>query len=220
VYNSATAGSGATAVTPGYYYWNGTAWERLTTLTNLSSSAWLLTGNAGTDPVTNFLGTTDNKDLVFRTFNTEKMRITNSGNVGIGTTTPNEQLEITGNLRLPVSTASVGLIKSGSNRFIHNFGINNFFAGVNAGNLTMTFVGGNTGVGVNALFSNTTGHNNTAYGWQALYSNTTGYINTASGVGALYSNTTGYLNTANGWQALYNNTTGNHNTANGTNALF
>ena len=31
VYNTATAGGGATAVTPGFYYWNGTAWERLTT---------------------------------------------------------------------------------------------------------------------------------------------------------------------------------------------
>ena len=29
VYNTAAAGSGAKAVTPGYYYWNGSAWERL-----------------------------------------------------------------------------------------------------------------------------------------------------------------------------------------------
>jgi len=53
------------------------------------------------------------------------------GNVGIGTTSPNEQLELTGNFRLPPSTASVGVIKSGANRFIHNFGTDNFFAGVN-----------------------------------------------------------------------------------------
>jgi hypothetical protein len=29
VYNSATAGSGATAVTPGFYYWSGSAWIRV-----------------------------------------------------------------------------------------------------------------------------------------------------------------------------------------------
>lgn len=29
VYNTATAGSGATAVTPGFYYWSGSAWVRL-----------------------------------------------------------------------------------------------------------------------------------------------------------------------------------------------
>jgi hypothetical protein len=141
-----------------------------------------------------------------------------NGNVGIGTTTPNEQLEITGNLRLPVSTASVGVIKSGGSRFIHNYGTDNFFAGVNAGNLTMTGLGGNTGVGVRALFSNTTGFANTANGVSALYSNTTGFDNTANGYGALYSNTTGFDNTANGVSALYSNTTGNFNTALGYNA--
>src|ERR1043165_7334480 len=39
-------------------------------------SYWNLTGNTGTNPATNFVGTTDNKDLVFRTNNTERMRIT------------------------------------------------------------------------------------------------------------------------------------------------
>ena len=43
------------------------------------------------------------------------------GNVGIGTFTPNEQLEITGNFRLPATTATTGIIMSDGNRFIHNF---------------------------------------------------------------------------------------------------
>jgi hypothetical protein len=50
--------------------------------------AWLLTGNAGTNPTNNFLGTTDNQDLVFRTNNSEKVRVLSNGNVGIGTSTP------------------------------------------------------------------------------------------------------------------------------------
>lgn len=47
---------------------------------------WRLLGNAGTDPSSNFLGTTDNQPLVFRTNNTERMRILTDGSVWIGTT--------------------------------------------------------------------------------------------------------------------------------------
>jgi hypothetical protein len=136
---------------------------------------------------------------------------TDTDKVGIGTTTPNEQLELTGNLRLPPSTATTGIIMSGADRFIHNFGSNNFFAGVNAGNLTMTG-DYNVGVGVVALFSNTTGSNNTAVGVVALGSNTSGFNNTAVG-SALSRNTTGNANTAVGEGALFNNITGNSNTA-------
>ena len=46
---------------------------------------WLLNGNAGINGNTNFVGTTDNKPLVFRTFNKERMRIMASGRIGIGT---------------------------------------------------------------------------------------------------------------------------------------
>lgn len=65
---------------------------------DLSSLAndWKLLGNAGTNPTNNFLGTTDNQALVFRTNNTERARITNTGNVGIGTTTPTARLNVNG----------------------------------------------------------------------------------------------------------------------------
>jgi hypothetical protein len=53
-----------------------------------SQDAWSLTGNAGTDPATNFIGTTDAQDWVVKTDNTERMRITDNGNVGIGTSNP------------------------------------------------------------------------------------------------------------------------------------
>ena len=46
-----------------------------------SSIDWHVNGNATTDPATQFIGTTDLKDLVFRTNNTEKLRITTGGNL-------------------------------------------------------------------------------------------------------------------------------------------
>lgn len=61
VYNTQTAGD----VTPGFYYWNGTQWVRLASAAS-TGDAWLLTGNAGTDPTINFVGTTDNQPLLFR----------------------------------------------------------------------------------------------------------------------------------------------------------
>ncbi len=67
VYNTATAATGANAVTPGHYYWTGTEWVRLIdTVTN----DWTLLGNEGTDPNVNFTGTTDNQDFVTLTNNT------------------------------------------------------------------------------------------------------------------------------------------------------
>jgi hypothetical protein len=50
---------------------------------------WTITGNAGTTPGTNFIGTTDAQDLAINTNNTEKMRITSGGQLGLNTTNPN-----------------------------------------------------------------------------------------------------------------------------------
>ncbi len=49
---------------------------------------WTITGNGGTTAGTNFIGTTDANDLVFKTNNTEKLRVTSSGNIGVGTAAP------------------------------------------------------------------------------------------------------------------------------------
>jgi len=50
-------------------------------------SAWLTSGNllSGGE----FLGSTNNQPLIFKTDNTERVRITTSGQIGIGTTSPN-----------------------------------------------------------------------------------------------------------------------------------
>lgn len=59
-----------------------------------SSNAWDILGNLGTNPLINFLGTTDNVDLVFRTNNIEWARILNNGRVGIGTALPRAKFDV------------------------------------------------------------------------------------------------------------------------------
>ena len=57
------------------------------TWSDLSGSAWLLNGNSVASLKT--IGTTSAFDLPFITNNTEKMRLTSSGNLGVGTSTFN-----------------------------------------------------------------------------------------------------------------------------------
>jgi hypothetical protein len=55
---------------------------------------WSLSGNAHTNPNTDFLGTEDNQPLAIRTNGAERLRVDTSGNIGIGTTTPSAKLNI------------------------------------------------------------------------------------------------------------------------------
>jgi len=49
---------------------------------------WVVSGNAGTNPVNDFIGTTDNNDLVFRVNNTERARfVSTTGDIKIGDAT-------------------------------------------------------------------------------------------------------------------------------------
>src|SRR4249920_2414127 len=64
------------------------------------AQSWSLTGNSGTNPPTNFLGTTDNKALVFKTNNGERMRIASGGKIGIGVTNPLQKLDVNGNINI------------------------------------------------------------------------------------------------------------------------
>lgn len=52
------------------------------------TGTWNRTGNTGTDPSADFLGTTDAEPLIFKTNDTEVMRISANGNLGVGTNNP------------------------------------------------------------------------------------------------------------------------------------
>lgn len=78
------------------------------TLTEPASDDWTLTGNSGINSSSRFIGTSDTSSVSFRTNNTEAMRITNSGNVGIGTANPQAKLDITGGVKVSTLSYSGG----------------------------------------------------------------------------------------------------------------
>jgi len=75
VYNLSTVND----VVPGFYYWDGAQWVKLST--GAANDAWLLDGNSGTNSSNNFVGTTDAQALTFRTNNVPRFRIANGNQV-------------------------------------------------------------------------------------------------------------------------------------------
>jgi hypothetical protein len=151
------------------------------------------------------------------------------GNVGIGNAIPTQALDVAGSIALPMTTSSTtGVIYKDTYRFLHNYkasGTNgeNFFAGISAGNFTMSGSGAqasyNTGVGTLSLTALTSGTENTAVGYNTLAANTSGSYNNAFGKNALASNQGSWHNTAVGMNSLTSTTTGGANSVLGNNAL-
>lgn len=83
--------------------------------TNLGSVYWSLTGNAGTTPGTNFLGTTDAQDLRIRTNNQDRITVTSGGNTVINATSGNTKLDVNGDLAMRQSAIT---LSSGNNNNI------------------------------------------------------------------------------------------------------
>jgi hypothetical protein len=201
------------------------------------SQSWSLTGNAGTNSGTNFIGTTDNTNFKIRTKNNVRIIVTAGGKVAIGSINPVYKLDVQNG---SINTDSVYRING--NTFVANPGTGNLAVGVgalklNANRFDLVALGdstlysngigaslsdeavNNTAVGSKALTKNTKGVSNTALGYNALYSNVDGMDNTAVGKNALLKNTSGGINTAIGSKSMSNNTSGSSNTAVGWNTL-
>lgn len=184
IYNTATAGSGLTAVSPGYYYWSGSQWIRLQS--GVTSNDWTLLGNSGTNPTTNFLGTSDDNDLIFRRNNIRAGRLANtSTSFGLNALNPLS----TG----PQNTAfGVNALAS------HTTSYNNTAIGYNTLTNVTTF-GANTAVGANALRVNANTFNTSVGAFAGETNN--GSSNVIMGYSTMRNNT-GDSNTALGFNSM------------------
>lgn len=95
--------------------YNGSSWSSLVTQNTLqnevASVAWKTTGNSGLNESTNFIGTTDNVGFKIKTNNNDRVIVTSTGNVGIGTNTPNSTLSVEGSIsnKVDIVTSNVTL---------------------------------------------------------------------------------------------------------------
>jgi trimeric autotransporter adhesin len=197
----------------------------------------------GTDPA-NVGG-----NLVFRTKPdagaiNERMRITGTGNIGIGTTVPSEALHVVGNTRIS-SLAGTGtrMVQTDANGILSPLAAgtaNQVLLGTGGwGSLPVGWsVLGNTGTVDGVNFIGTTDNvpfnirvnnypsgridptlANTFFGFRAGAVNAN-FQNTGFGAAALANNTSGVVNTACGYLSLYYNTAGNQNTGCGDQSLY
>lgn len=170
-------------------------------LTPPTGNFWSLTGNTGTTPGTNFLGTIDDKDLIFKR-NTINSGLLNASNFctafGVGA----------------LASYSVGMT---SNTAVGTHALNAVISGdanVAIGDyaLAKTTTSNNTAVGNGALTNNVGGLNNTALGQFALGNNINGNYNIGIGVGVMGNSGSGTNNIAIGNEALPTLTSGTFNT--------
>ncbi len=135
--------------------------------------------------------------------------------LGVGTATPGDQVELSGNLALPATTASTGQLRLGGSRFMHAFGTESTYVGSGAGVLS-GFADFDSGFGKGTLAANLYGDNNTAVGTDSLNHNSNLSANTAVGARALFAQVTvrcggqaaqpcSSYNTAVGYNALSQN---------------
>ncbi len=83
---------------------------------NSLGSPWSTFGNEGTNAGQDFIGTSDRVDLVFRTDNIERMRLTAYGKLGIGTDQPASTFDVKGNATIGSSYA--GAVEAPENGLI------------------------------------------------------------------------------------------------------
>ncbi|MCP9747551.1 hypothetical protein [Lacihabitans sp. CS3-21] len=181
----------------GFYFYNGSTWKPLSEgdakAVALDAANWSKTGDAGTNPATNFLGTTDNQPLIFKIASTQSGYLAQNSNTLFG-------FNSGGVLNVGVAVGNTA------------FGFNNLAVST-GGNY-------NTAIGYRTLVSNLGGSNNVALGAQALQDNTTGTDNMAIGLNALRGNIAGGSNVAIGGHALYAGTGGYLNTSVGSESGF
>jgi|GEM_PF-3142991 len=202
-------------------------------------SGWSLTGNAGTDTTTNFIGTTDNMNLTFKTNNMKWMELSTTGHLELS---DNQGAVIIGRgagMGLNgMGTYSIGAVAIGDSALA--YGGSQAYTGsiaigqgalkvfstetdqsiaIGTGALSSLLNATNTAIGTYSMTLTENGSYNTAVGHATLMSNISGYSNVAIGHESLYSNSTGAGNVGVGNGTLSGNYTGEFNTGIGMSVL-
>jgi len=190
----------------GFYYWDNpnTVWKGVA-----DKTGWSLTGNAGTNPLTNFIGTTDDKPLVFKLNNQWAGSIDSQlRNTYFGFSAGND----TGTGFYNIGLGPLSLNKNTTGQLNIGIGLESLRE-----NLDGIW---NTAIGSNSLTNNLTGSNNVAFGYAALYQNQTGSDNTANGFNSLLRNKFGSGNVGFGNNTLSENQAGSNGIAIGKDAMY
>ncbi|MDT0556675.1 tail fiber domain-containing protein [Patiriisocius hiemis] len=226
----------------GFYYFDGTVWQEI----SAGNTGWKTTGNSGTDALVNFIGTTDDVNVIFKRNDThygifhEDLigGVLPINNIGFG---KNSLMNITsGNSNISFGNESLSSLTSGSeNTALGGRALASVTGGgantaIGFGVLENNVGVRNTGVGRRALQNHTSGDDNIAIGNFAMTSNSgefnlgignstlvynEGNYNTAVGHNSLNNNSSGQRNVAIGFSSLYDNTSGSYNVAIGEDAL-
>ena len=182
---------------------------------------WNVNGNSGTSSNVNFIGTTDNQDLVFRRNNIF------SGKIGTLNTSYGFYAGNGGNANINIgkragsdSNHSLNFynISIGENSGMSNIsGSVNTFVGTGTGTYNTTGFG-NTFIGAESGKFNTIGNSNTALGYRALKNNILGSDNIGLSNASLELNESGNSNIALGRWSLNGNVSGDNNIGIGSSA--
>lgn len=152
--------------------------------TLLNGTTWGLTGNSGTIAGTNFVGTTDTTDLVFKVNNIE------SGRIDLGL------------LNTSFGESSLSLVTTGN--------LNTAFG---KDSLKVNTIGyRNTAIGTYALQVNTNGLMNTSIGYSSMAQNSTGSVNTSIGTFGMQNLASGNANCSLGYDSGKTLISGDNNT--------
>lgn len=215
-------------------------YARFSGSTLVDTITWKLKGNSGTNPDSNYIGTTDNKDIIFRRNKIFAGTLSDS-NTAFGLNALNDTTTGLYNTAIGINalkTNSSGTLNTAiGNKALNNNKTGGYNTAIGTNAMDSNVNGSwNTAIGFNALSrnkngtdnvaigqyalgGNSSGNDNVGIGQSALGANSTGSYNIALGYFANRNNSSGFRNVSLGYQALTNNTSGNSNVAIGSNSL-
>jgi hypothetical protein len=211
-------------VYPGYYYWDLSNLKWIA-IAGSGSKNWCITGNANTLATANFIGTTDNVDLLFKVNSIKGGQINISGNrtmfgyqAGLATTGDGNSFFGSQAGKLAVSGTFNTAVGYGAFRASAAASSENTHIGTNAGaNWNTAAARGNTSVGMSSLqgVATSNGTFNSALGYAAG----SGFILGTSALNG-FAITTGNYNTFLGYSSAMNAGSYSNSTAVGSFSLF